>query len=186
MAQQELKDWLKARVSPRRFLHSMGVREVVAELARLHGVDAEPLMKAALLHDCARELPDEEMLARAVEWGVPIRDVDRESPVLLHGRLAVETARRELGIDDPRVASAVLYHTAGHPDMSLSDKLFFLSDHIEPTRDFTWVGELKAMAREDVNRAMLMAIDINLKHLRATGKVIDPHTLELRDVLTDR
>ena len=186
MAEQGLKDWLKARVSPRRFLHSLGVRETVAELARRHGADAEPLMTAALLHDCAREFSGGEMLSRAAEWGVPIRDVDRESPVLLHGRLAVEIAGRELGIDDLRIASAVLYHTAGHPDMNLPDKLFFLSDHIEPTRDFTWVGELREVAREDVNRAMLLAVDINLKHLRSTGKVIDPNTLELRDVLLDR
>jgi predicted HD superfamily hydrolase involved in NAD metabolism len=181
---EELEAWLRGRVSERRFLHSLGVRESVADLARIHGVETEPLAQAALLHDCAREMSGAEMLARSQEWGIPVRDVDRRSPVLLHGRLAVAIADRELGIDEPRIVSAVLHHTAGHPQMSLSDKLFFLSDHIEPTRRFAWVDELKAAAGEDVDRAMLMAVDINIRHLLATGRTIDPWTLELRRSLT--
>lgn len=179
----KIKSWLKAIVSPQRFLHCMGVHETVTALAAGYGQEVEPLQIAALVHDCARELPDEELLAAAQAWGLATRPVDRECPVLLHGRLGVEMARRDLGIDDPVVSSAVIYHTAGHRRMSLSDKLFFLSDHTEPLRSYQGVEELRTVTAQDIDAAVLLAIEINMEHLRAAGKTIDPLTLELHELL---
>jgi predicted HD superfamily hydrolase involved in NAD metabolism len=186
MDETEVKAWLETRVSPRRFLHSMGVYAAAAELAGRYGTDAEPLKLAALIHDCARELGPGELVTLAGEWGIPIREVDRQSPILLHGMVGMEMARRELGIDDRVIISAVNYHTAGHPEMSLSDKLFFMADHIEPARPYPWVKELREAAFKDIDYAVLKAIEINLKYLTANGKTIDPQTLALRERLKSR
>lgn len=181
---ERVRGWLGTRVSARRLLHSEGVLAAVTGLAAANHVEAAPLRLAALLHDCARELTDAELLRLALEWELPVRDVDRQSPVLLHGRVGLELARRELGGVDPAAASAVVYHTAGHPDMSLSDKLFYLADHIEPGRDFGRVEELRRLAQADIDAAVLLAVEINLEYLGATGKVVDPDTLALRDALS--
>ena len=157
--------------------------ELVPALAQAHAVDPDPLRLAALLHDSARGMDDAAMLAAAEEWSLPVRDVDRECPVLLHARLAVELARRELGIDEPAVVSAVLYHTAGHPRMSLSDKLLFLADMIEPARSMAGVEQLRLVAYRDPDGALLLAIEINRRHLAARGRVMDPLTLELEKAL---
>lgn len=183
MMENTLKEWLRRQVSAPRYEHSLGVLEAASELADRYGVEKEPLRSAALIHDCARELSGEELVALALEWGLEVRDVDRESPVLLHGRVGMELARRELGIDEPAIVSAVSFHTAGHPAMSLSDKLFFLADHIEPGRRYPFVGELRAAAFAALNRAMLLAIDINHNHLSAKGAVVDPLSLELQQTL---
>lgn len=180
----QLVKWLEARVSPGRFLHSVGVMEAATELAEIYSVDPAPLRQAALLHDCARELSGRELIASAEEWGLPVRDVDRRSPVLLHGKLAVVIAERDLGLTHPAMVSAVRWHTAGHPEMSLSDKLFYLSDVLEPTQPFPWVPELKTLALKDVNRAVLMAIEINTDHLDRTGRIVDPDTYALKELLT--
>ncbi|MFA6000889.1 MAG: bis(5'-nucleosyl)-tetraphosphatase (symmetrical) YqeK [Thermoleophilia bacterium] len=166
-----------------RFLHSISVLETVTELAGQHDVDPSPLRKAALLHDCARELSNEELVASAEGLELKVREVDRMSPVLLHGKVAAEIASRELGVTDAAVISAVLWHTAGHPDMSLSDKVFYLSDVMEPTRPHEWVQQLKVLAVKNVDRAVLMAIDINITHLDNTGRTVDPDTYALRDLL---
>ncbi|MFA5801771.1 MAG: bis(5'-nucleosyl)-tetraphosphatase (symmetrical) YqeK [Thermoleophilia bacterium] len=181
--EDELRKWLKGRVSAPRFQHSISVLETVAGLADRHGVDQAPLRMAALLHDCARELPNEELVASAEELGLPVREVDRMSPVLLHGKVAAEIASRELGITDASIISAVLWHTAGHPEMSLSDKVFYLSDVMEPTRQHDWVRELRELAGVNVDRAVLMAIDINITHLDNTGRVVDPDTYALKALL---
>jgi predicted HD superfamily hydrolase involved in NAD metabolism len=181
--EEELKQWLRARVSDGRYRHSLGVFEVVAELARDNGVDPEPLRQAALVHDCAREYSSQELVACCEAWGLPVRDVDRRSPVLLHGRVAVVISERELGLTDPAMVSAARWHTAGHPEMSLSDKLFYLADVIEPTTPLPWVPELKALADDNVDRAVLMAIEINTDHLDRTGRVVDPDTYDLQDLL---
>lgn len=179
----ELKIWLREKVSGSRYRHSLGVLDAACELAEHYGADPAPLMIAALVHDCARELPFDEMLAQALAWSLPVRDVDRIAPVLLHGKLGLELARREKSVDDPAVSSAVLYHTAGHPEMSLSDKLFFIADHIEPGRDYAHLQQLRAAAFDDIDRAMVLAIDINRNHLSAKGAVVDPLSLELRQTL---
>lgn len=174
---------MRGQVSEPRYRHSVSVLETVTRLADRHGVDEAPLRLAALLHDCARELPNTELLSRCEAWDLPIRDVDRRSPVLLHGRLAARIAEVEHGITDPSVVSAVLWHTAGHPEMSLSDKLFFLADVMEPTRPHGWVDDLRNAAFNDVDHGVLMAIEINEEHLLKTGRVVDPDTYALKEVL---
>lgn len=181
--EDRLKNWLQARVSGGRYVHSLGVMEAATELAGRHDIDPVPLRIAALLHDCAREFSNEELVATAEEWRLPVRDVDRRSPVLLHGKLAVVIAQRELSLDDPAILSAVRWHTAGHPEMTLSDKLFYLADVTEPTRHYAWVSGLRTLALEDVDQAVLMAIGINTDHLDRTGRTVDPDTYDLRDLL---
>ncbi|MHB9112171.1 MAG: bis(5'-nucleosyl)-tetraphosphatase (symmetrical) YqeK [Thermoleophilia bacterium] len=183
--EKRLKNWLQVRVSDGRYIHSVSVMEAATELARHHGVDPMPLRQAALLHDCAREYSNEELVASAEEWQLPVREVDRRSPVLLHGKLAVVIAEREFGLDDPAVLSAVRWHTAGHPEMTLSDKLFYLADVTEPTCHYAWVAGLRALAHEDVDQAVLMAIGINTDHLDRTGRTVDPDTYDLRDLLLE-
>ncbi|RJQ43907.1 MAG: HD domain-containing protein [Gaiellales bacterium] len=180
-----LKEWLKEKVSAPRYRHSLGVLDAACELAGRHGVDQAPLKIAALVHDSARELPFDEMVALAEQWRLPVRDVDRIAPVLLHGRLGLELVRREKGVEDPVVTSAVLYHTAGHPEMSLSDKVFFLADHIEPGRSYAHLKQLRAAAFDDIDQAMLMALDINRDYLIGKGRPVDPDSLELREALLE-
>lgn len=180
-----LKDWLKEKVSGHRYRHSLGVLEAAIALAGQYGVDAAPLRTAALVHDRARELPFDEMPVLAREWGIRVRPVDEEAPVLLHGRLSLVLARREMGVDDPLVTSAVLYHTSGHPEMSFSDKLFYLADHIEHGRELAHLEQIRSAAFDDVDQALLMAIDSNRDHLRKKGRPLDPDTLELRESLLE-
>ncbi len=184
--QDKLQAWLALKVNRGRFDHSLRVMETAPKLATAHGAAAEPLELAALVHDSARGMSDSEMLAAAGGWGLPVRPIDRSYPILLHGRLAVEMVRSELEIDDPDVLSAVLYHTAGHPQMNLSDKLLFLADIIEPARTIPRAGELRKLAFEDVDRAMLVAIEINREHLKARGRPMDPVTFELEQALKQR
>lgn len=182
----KIEAWLRERLSPQRLRHSLGVAEAAADLAEGHGIDPAPLRLAGLLHDCAREVGPHKTLELAREWGVSLRQVDEEFPVLLHGRLAEIIAVRDFDIVDTAVLTAVRYHTAGHPDMSLSDKIFFLSDHIDPGRDLPHVEGLRLLAFEDIDKAMLAAIDINLAYLQGAGRKVDPDTYLLLDFLMEK
>ena len=179
----KIKVWLKGRLSEPRYRHSLGARDCAAGLAKHYGVPEEPLRLAGLLHDCCRELSPPETLALARAWALPLRRIDLQFPVLLHGRLAAETARREFGIEDGAALSAVRYHTAGHPGMSLSDRIFFLCDHMEPNRTGEHLLELRRLALEDLDAAMRLSVDLSISYLHATGKMVDPDTWLLRESL---
>jgi predicted HD superfamily hydrolase involved in NAD metabolism len=182
--EDELKAWLKPRVTPERYQHVIGVYFTVEALAIRHAIDPEPLRLASLLHDCMRDTPDAEMLVLADEWGLRVRPVDRENPILLHGALAAAIARRDWRISDPAVLNPILTHTSGHKSMSASDKVFFLADRTEPTRAYPRVNEIWIAAFVDLDEAVLLACDLGLAH-NANNAGVDPDTVELRQVTAD-
>ena len=60
-------DEIEHRVSQwmgkKRFKHTLGVVESATQLAKLYNVDVEKARLAALLHDCAKEMPLKDMQA---------------------------------------------------------------------------------------------------------------------------
>jgi predicted HD superfamily hydrolase involved in NAD metabolism len=177
--------WAQARLSPGRFLHTRGVVETVTMLATRHNLgEAVPALRvAAWLHDGAKGLPAATLLALAGTLGCAIRPIERACPALLHGAVAVALARRELGIDDPAVSSAIQYHTTGHPEMSQADKAFYIADLIEPTRAYAWIDQARALASHDLDEALLFAVTYQLRRLLNRGIIVDPRSVELHNRL---
>ena len=60
-----IEAYLSENLSPARFKHILGVRETAVALAKRLGIDTAQAELAALLHDCAKERPDDELLALA-------------------------------------------------------------------------------------------------------------------------
>ena len=57
--------------------------------------------------------------------------------------------------------------------MNLLEKILYLADYIEPTRDFPGVDRLRALAYEDIDRAMVLGLEMSLAEIRARG--IEPY-----------
>ncbi len=171
-------------MSAARFIHTTGVVKTTIELAERHGVGHIPQLRlAAWIHDAAKETEDQILLTEAQRLGCAIRPVEQLYPPLLHGAVAARLAQEEFGLDDPIVHSAAEYHTTGHPAMSLTDKVFYLADLIEPTRKFGWIEEVRLIVQEDIDQAMLFALTYQLRRLLKLGAIIDPRALELRNRL---
>ena len=97
--QVSVSQWL----TKKRFKHTLGVVESATHLAELYGVDVEKARLAALLHDCAKELPLEEMqnLVRAESY-----EADEEllsNGNLIHGLAGMIRAKQEFSIFDADV-----------------------------------------------------------------------------------
>ena len=76
------------------------------------------------------------------------------------------------------VYGAIRWHTTGRPDMTLLEKLIYLADYIEPTRDFEGVEPLRALAYEDIDAAMALGLKMSLEELKAGGIVPHSATVE--------
>ena len=103
----------RKRLSERRYGHTVRVADTVEGLAQIHSLDPNRTRLAALLHDAARETEPEDYLRLADEWGLAVGEPERKSPKLLHGPVAAELARRELGVEDEEVLEAIRVHTVG-------------------------------------------------------------------------
>jgi HD superfamily phosphohydrolase YqeK len=71
-----LAEKVRALVRPERFAHILRVAALAKEIAEKNGLDGERAYLAGLLHDAARDLPEEELLSLAP----PENEVERPTP----------------------------------------------------------------------------------------------------------
>ena len=130
-----MKDALSRRLKRSRYEHSLGVADTAAFLARRFGEDEARARTAGLLHDCAREFPNEAMRAEADARGVSYGAVEASMPLLLHAPLGALLAREKYGAEDEAVLRAIARHTVGGASMTALDKIVYFADMVEPERD---------------------------------------------------
>lgn len=168
----------RGRLSAKRYGHTLRVAETAEDLARAHGLDPGRARLAALLHDAARELSPEEFLGLAGDWDLPVGEPERESPKLLHGPVAAEMARRELGVEDGKVLEAIRTHTTGRPGMGPLSLVLYVADKIEPARDYPSVENLRRLAREDLRGAAAESLRRTIAHNEERGRPTHPASAE--------
>jgi len=146
-------------------------------LAQLHGVDPHRAALAGLLHDVARNLTAEQLIAAAKEAQLPLGDDDIATPILLHAPVGALLLMNEWGIDDQEVLTAVGQHTVAAANMSDLAKIVYLADMIEPERvKWQGLGKLRLLAAEDLDAAMLMALESVFAYLQQNNRSIHPNS----------
>jgi len=169
----ELDAAVRARLSPERYAHSRRVAELAQRIARANGLDPERAYLAGLLHDLAKELPEEELLRLAP----PENEVERAHPLVLHGRAGRVLARR-LGVEDEAVLEAIEGHVVGvDPSFGLGMAIY-VADLAEPGRglnadlaELAFAGDLAGAYREAVRR--------KVAYLEERGIPVHPRTREV-------
>ncbi|HHW02000.1 MAG TPA: HD domain-containing protein [Thermoanaerobacterales bacterium] len=181
MSMDEIIIKLKACMKESRFKHSLGVMETSVILARLYGADVKKAEIAGLIHDCARDIPVQTQLKMAENFGILLDDIERLEPALIHGPLGAAIARKDYGIEDEEILNAVKLHTTGNENMTLLEKIIFLSDYIEPGRCFPGVEDLRVKAFKDLDEAMICAYDSTIRYVTEKGCFLHPRTVWARN-----
>ena len=171
MKNQELERLIKERLSEKRFLHSLRVRDEAVKLARHYGCDEEKAEKAALLHDFCRNMSREESDAYVKKYGLNDKFLGNVS--LAHSKVAARLLREEYGILDEEILRAIENHTTGRPGMSLLEKIIYVADAIEPGRDYPGLDELREMAYNNIDTACLLALDRSIQYVLSKGERMD-------------
>jgi predicted HD superfamily hydrolase involved in NAD metabolism len=161
---ENAESYARGRLSDKRYAHTLRVAETTECLAKLHGLDPERARLAGLLHDTAREVGKEELLRVAEEDGVPVGDFECERPILLHGPVAAELAREDLGVEDGEILDAVRAHTTGEPGMGPLALALFVADKIEPGREQPGVKDLRELAPVSLHRAARAALEDSISY----------------------
>jgi predicted HD superfamily hydrolase involved in NAD metabolism len=174
---------LSGLLSARRMAHSAAVSDQAVILAKRYGADVQKAAIAGLLHDCARDIGYQESLIKAKEFGIILDNVTKKSPKIIHAVIGPCIARQLFGIDDIEILDAIRYHTTGRENMSLLEKVVFLADYIEPGRDFSGVDKIRTTAVQNLDRAILEAIDGIIIHLIERKELIHEDTLRARNYL---
>lgn len=180
------REALAAALSPEDVAHCERAAATARGLAERFGVDEERAEFAGLVHDIARALAPEELLAVARRYDIPVSDVDRGRPYLLHAEVGARLVGETLGVTDEEVLSAVASHTFGRVGMDDLEKIVYLADTIEPGREFAGVGEIRQAAKRSLDEAMSRAYRHAICHLTEKGRPLHPRTVEVWNWLCRR
>lgn len=165
-----------------RIPHVLGTEETAAKLALRWGADEEEARRAALLHDCTKKETREQQLALCRQYHIAVEKPEKLETKLFHAITGAAVAEHVFGLS-PAAVSAIRWHTTGKADMTLLEKIIYLADYIEPTRDFCDLRELRRLAYEDLDRAMLLGFTMAVEDLGARGMVVHPDSVRARDYL---
>ncbi|HPK00797.1 MAG TPA: bis(5'-nucleosyl)-tetraphosphatase (symmetrical) YqeK [Candidatus Hydrogenedentes bacterium] len=165
---------LEQRLSPRTMMHTLSVAACMASLASLAGVPGEAAITAGLLHDLKKDTGKETLLREALAYGLDVSPIQRENPKLLHGPVAAETCRRELGVTDDAVYEAIYWHTTGRPGLGRTGLLLYFADYAEPLRDRPDAARARERCQtEGFFRALYFVACQKVQYIRTRGSV-DP------------
>lgn len=173
--------YAKKKICRERFIHSVSTAVEAAALARVYGADPVKAQIAGLLHDVGKGHASE-----AVRCGILFDEIEAQNPELAHGRIGAAMVKMDLGLDDPEILSAIMYHTTGKAGMSLLDKIIYIADIIEPGRTFVGVEQIRALAREDIDAALKYALKQIMAFVKSRGFALHPKSVEAYQYLKER
>lgn len=166
----------------KRIPHVLGTEQEAIRLAERYGADVEKARVAALLHDCTKKLNMEEQLALCSHYGIELDELEQKALKLLHAKTGAAIARDVFGVDE-EIYHAIWWHTTGHAGMTLLEKIIYLADYIEPSRDFPGVDKLRKVCYEDLDKGLLMGLDMTIQEMTEMGNPVHRATVEARDAL---
>lgn len=176
---KKLRRAVRKAQDSRRYEHTLGVEYTSAALAMRYGADMEEAQLAGLLHDCAKCLTHEKMLAICEKYGIPVTETERQNPFLLHAKVGGYLAEKKYGVENSEVINAIVCHTTGKAGMTLLEKIVFVADYIEPGRKRAQgLAEIRELAFRDLDAALLRILEGTLEYLKSTSYEIDPQTEE--------
>lgn len=179
----DIKKHLKLTLSDKRYIHSLNTADTAFELAGIFDENPTKAYISGLVHDCTREkeLSEQQSMLKALD--IEVDTITYSISELLHAYSAEYLMRHKFNIDDGAIISAVRFHTTGKVDMSLLEKIIFLSDVIEPSRSFPGVEYIRQLSRHNLDEALVAAFDSSIRFLIGKRALVHPNTVHARNYI---
>ncbi len=176
---EKIKSKVRGYISEKRFIHSVGVANTAVYLSKIWGGNSGKLFVAGILHDVARDMSAEKLIEIAEKNGYRIDEVEYANPVLLHAPVGAIIAKSDFGITDEEILNCIRYHTTGRKNMSLNEVIIYVSDFIEPSRNFPDAERVRAIADKNLREALLEETYFNVCYLMNKRMPIHRRTIEM-------
>ena len=182
LSDEELREVAISLLKKKRVAHVLGCAETAEKLAERYGADVTVARRAGLLHDITKAIDGPDQLLLVDKYGIIVSSFERKYPKLLHAKSGSGVAKYVFGESD-EVCDAIYWHTTGRADMTLMEKIIYIADYMEPNRNFPGVEELREEVWKDLDRGLLMGMNMCIEELIREKKVVGKDTLEARDFL---
>ncbi|WP_449537049.1 bis(5'-nucleosyl)-tetraphosphatase (symmetrical) YqeK [Ferdinandcohnia sp. Marseille-Q9671] len=177
MEREKALSIVKKQLTEHRYQHTIGVMETAIRLAKRYHVDEKKAEIAAIFHDYAKFRPKDEMKQIIIDQSMP-QDLLTHNTELWHAPVGAFLVKTEVGIEEEDILNAIMYHTSGREQMTLLEKVIFVADYIEPGRQFPGVEEVREVAEQDLNTALIYSLRNTIMFLAKKNQPIYPETLK--------
>lgn len=178
-----MRKWLMENLLPFRYNHSLGTEKIAERLAQKHGLDSQKAAIAGLCHDCAKQLPDDELISIAKANNIEIDSITRITPHLLHAPVGAIIAGKEFDIKDKEILSAIASHAVPSKNMSQLDMLINMCDLIEESRDFNDITKAREDAEISIEKGFLTTLKALIIYLIKNDVAIHPNSIHIYNKL---
>lgn len=183
LSREEIKEYLAENLEGKRYKHVLGVAETAKKLAALNEIDENAAEIAGLAHDVAKNMSKEDMYNVIKENNIILSEVEKRNKSLWHSIIAPVIAREKLGIENIEILNSLRWHTTGKENMTVLEKIIYIADMIEPTRDFPGVEELRKITFEDLDNGVFAGLNQSMKFLLEKNQLMDENTVKARNYL---
>lgn len=160
------------------FEHTLGTLEFALDMARVNRKDTDMyrLAVSCVVHDYGK-IFDTDTLREAGRRKKPgLSRLELELDPLLHSLAGDYLVSRDLDIWDEKILRAVRVHTIGDIDMSLEEKILFVADKVERTREYEGAGDLRKLALKDLNLCLIEVYKNTIIYVINKNRRLHPDT----------
>ncbi|MBQ7863310.1 MAG: bis(5'-nucleosyl)-tetraphosphatase (symmetrical) YqeK [Lachnospiraceae bacterium] len=180
---------LQQALYPKRYVHTLGVAYLSASLAMCHGTSHRDALIAGLLHDCAKNHPEDFMLSECLRLNIELSECEKQIPELIHAPYGSYLAQTEYGIHQDDILLAIRNHTLGRPNMTPIEQIVYLADYFEPERTHQTspsLDEIRKIAFQNLDMATYLVSKNSIHYFETTGKNADPMTYRVFEYYKDK
>ncbi|MEC9484910.1 MAG: bis(5'-nucleosyl)-tetraphosphatase (symmetrical) YqeK [Candidatus Izemoplasma sp.] len=161
---QDLQKIYRKAGKTHRLKHVYGVVETALYYAKQFNVDERKITIASLLHDCTKYLSKDEHIDY-IKKGFDNSEwiIESFNENLYHAYSAAAYATITYGITDQDILMAIMHHTVGRPNMSDIEAILFVSDYIEPSREYESCKQVREIAKDNFTKAIYTIMDNSIK-----------------------
>ncbi len=173
--------YLKERVMPRlpeeRFVHVLSTAKIAKKIALSNNEDTNRAYVAGILHDIAKGLSNDEILAIMEEF-YPSKL--KEDSFSYHAYVSEYIALHEFGITDKKILKAIRSHCLATKNMSKLDKIIYCADKLEESRPFaSTLNDIRKIAYDDIDRCFILVMKDQYDHYIKNNKYVNPRLLKM-------
>jgi len=174
---------LKENLTKERYNHSLHTAIEAEKLAKIYKINSTKAYIAGLLHDCGKSLSKEQMqeLLKDKEFSKEFLNCK----TIMHAPAGELLAKSIYKINDSEILNAIKYHCYAKANMTMLEKIVFIADKIEQTREYSGVKQLRQVAYKNIDKALLISLNHTINKVNSTKGYLYDETVNAQKYYTN-
>ena len=183
---EKFRGEIRKLLDDEQFYHSLGTMFFMQILAFRHDINPLKAGITGILHDCARNFPEQKLAEKLAQREFDVCEEDIDFPALYHAHYGAYLAETRFKIKDKEIINAIRFHPTGAENATTIGKLLFISDYCEPSRHFENLKPVRLLAKENLNKAYIEVLNRKIAHIENCRKPINPRAYRVQEDILNK